>query len=152
MNVNVFLAGAVLATSSLVFQTPNAQAQGRSPYRQSIGNYGQATQYYSYPSSRIVVHSYDNYSGRAYYPIANYSTGYRSYDIYGYPNQIRYSSGYGYRGGNNYQGVYTGYGYRSPSGLSIGIGISGFGSRGYLIPGNGTQAGLQRSRFGWSRR
>lgn len=148
MHVKLFLAIAIVATSSLLLQTTEAQAQGRRQYRQNYGDVGLATQYYGYPSSRIVVRSNGFYGSRAYYPSASYLTGYRSYNAYGYPNQIPYSRGYGYRSGNSYRSGYGGYGYRSQSGLSIGIGVGGFGNRGYLLQRNSTQANLMRARFG----
>lgn len=131
MRTRLLVAVAVVATSSLFLQTTDAQAQGRRQFRRSVSSYGPATQYYSYPSSRVVVHSNNTYGARTYYPTASYSTAYRSYNAYGYPNQIRYSSGYGYRGGNSYRSGYSGYGYPSRSGLRIGIGIGGFGNRSY---------------------
>ncbi|WP_037229961.1 hypothetical protein [Rhodopirellula baltica] len=128
MRTKLFLAVAVVATSSLFLQTTDIQAQGRRHCGQGVGNYGQASQYYTYPASRAVVHSNNIYGARAYYPSVGYSSGYGSYNGYNYPNQIRYSSGYGYRGGNSYR---SGYGFPSNGGLSIGIGVGGFGNRGF---------------------
>jgi hypothetical protein len=119
---------AVGVTCGLFLQATDVQAQGRRHCRQGVRSYGQATQYYSYPTNRAVVYSNNAYSARSYYPTLVYSSVYGSYSGYSYPNQIRYSSGYGYRGGNSYR---SGFGYPSIGGLSIGIGVGGYGNRGY---------------------
>ena len=128
MRTRLSLAVAVVATCGLFLQATDVQAQGRRHCRQGARSYSQATQYYSYPASRAVVYSNNTYSAQAYYPTLVYSSGYGSYSGYSYPNQIRYSSGYGYRGGNSYR---SGFGYPSTGGLSIGIGVGGYGNRGY---------------------
>jgi hypothetical protein len=128
MRTRLSLAVAVVVTCGLFLQATDVQAQGRRHCRQGVRSYGQATQYYSYPTNRAVVYSNNTYSARSYYPSLGYSSGYGSYSGYGYPYQIRYSSGYGYRGGNSYR---SGFGYPSIGGLSIGIGVGGYGNRGY---------------------
>ncbi len=116
MSMNLFVVAVIVASSSLLFSSTEAQAQGRRHCNQGYGNYGPATQSYGYSASRLPVYANSMYGANSYAPRTGYSTGYGSY------------SGNGYRGGNGYR---SGYGYPSRGGLSIGIGTGGFGNSGF---------------------
>ncbi len=121
MTKKLWIVAAIVATSSLLLDTNQADAQGRRNWRNRGSNYTHTTQSMNYPASRsyIVVspgHRMDNYD-----PYSNYSVGYGNANSHGY----RYPSQYGYRSG------YGGYSYPSRSGVSIGIGVGGFTYRGF---------------------
>ncbi len=116
MSTKLLLVAAIAATSFLFLDATDAHAQGRRFLNRGYGSYRQPSNYYSLPSSRIYSNSNRMYSARSFAP---YSANYGSFRGYGF------GSGYGYGSG------YGNYGYPSRSGLSIGIGVGGFGNGGF---------------------
>ena len=121
MTKNVWILAGIVATSSLLLDMNEAEAQGRRHCRHHGGSYTQPSQYTSYPVARSYMVANPGYRAASYIPYSTYSVGYGNLGGYGY----RYPSQYGYRSG------YSVYGYPSRSGLSIGIGVGGFANRGY---------------------
>lgn len=117
MTKKLWILAAIVATSSLLLDTNEAEAQGRRHCRHLGGSYAQTMQYTSYPVSRVYTVARPVYRVATYTPYSTYSVGYGNLGGYGY----RYPSQYGYRG----------YSYPSRSGLSTGIGVGGFANRGY---------------------
>jgi hypothetical protein len=121
MTKNLWIIAAIVATSSLLLDMHEAEAQGRRHCRQHSGSYTQTSQYVNYPVNRVYMVANPGYRVTTISPYPAYSVGYGNFGNLGY----RYPSQYGYRSG------YGGYGYPSRSGLSIGIGVGGFANRGY---------------------
>ncbi|TWT98776.1 hypothetical protein [Neorhodopirellula pilleata] len=121
MSTKLWMVAAIVATSSLLFDTSQANAQGRHPCGNAGNGYAQTTQYMNYPASRGYITVSPGYQVENYRSYPTYSAGYGSFNGYGYgyPNQYRYQSGY------------RGYNYPTRSGLNVGIGVGGFANPGY---------------------
>jgi hypothetical protein len=119
MTKNLGILAAIVATSSLLLDTNEAEAHGRRHCRQHSGSYTQTSQYVNYPVNRVYMVANPGYRVTTISPYPSYSVGYGNLGGYGY----RYPSQYGCR--RNYRG----YGYPFIGGTSIGIGC--FGNRGY---------------------
>ncbi|XZE55048.1 hypothetical protein SH139x_001035 [Planctomycetaceae bacterium SH139] len=123
MSNKIWIIAAVVATSSLLLDTNEAEAQGRSHYRYIGGNYTQTSQYVNYPVNRVYMVASPGYRVATIGSYPSYSVGFGNYNGYGY--------GYGYPRQSGYRSGYRGYSYPSRRGLSIGIGVGGFANRGY---------------------
>ncbi len=124
MTMKLWIVAAIVAASSLLLDTNQADAQGRRNWRNRGSSYTQTNQLMNYPANRGYLVVGPRVRVGNYGLSSDYSVGYGYANSYGY----RYPSQYGYRSS------YGGYSYPSRSGISIGIG--GFANRGYRGFGN----------------
>ncbi len=121
MTKKLWIVAAIIATSSLLLNTNEVDAQGRRNGRSYGSSYRQTTQRMNYPMNRGYMVVTPGYRAGYYSPYSNYSAGYGNVSSYGYS----YPRQYGYRGG------YPRLGYPTGGGLSIGISTGSFGNRGF---------------------
>ncbi|QDT60510.1 hypothetical protein SV7mr_30330 [Stieleria bergensis] len=89
MNKNLWIIVAIVATSSLVLDTNEIEAQG---CRHHDGSYLQRIQHVSDPVNRVYLSATPGYRVATYSPHATYSPSYGNINGYRYPSQSGYRS------------------------------------------------------------